>query len=100
MNKNNKFFYLFIFSLVVGGIFSLLASSFPDGLERVAEDRGFIFATKEFPYIAPLADYLFPGIENNYLATALAGITGTIITFFIILIFNRFIQSGKRKTYN
>jgi cobalt/nickel transport system permease protein len=55
-----------------------LASPYPDGLERVAEDHGFIEAAREAPYeIIP--DYVFPGISNEALATIVAGIVGTLI---------------------
>jgi cobalt/nickel transport system permease protein len=57
-----------------------LASSSPDGLERVAEDKGFLDTAQDSPYEI-IADYLFPGIENEALATILAGVVGTVIVF-------------------
>ena len=57
-----------------------LASSSPDGLERVAEDKGFIGLGEEAPFQV-IADYVFPGIENEAVATILAGIIGTLILF-------------------
>ena len=60
--------------------FSPLASSSPDGLERVAEDKGFISLAREAPFHI-IADYVFPGIENEALATILAGIIGTLVVF-------------------
>ena len=57
-----------------------LASSSPDGLERVAEDEGFISLGEDAPYQV-IADYVFPGIENEALATILAGIIGTLVLF-------------------
>jgi cobalt/nickel transport system permease protein len=57
-----------------------LASSSPDGLERVAEDQGFIDTAKAPPYEV-IADYLFPGVENQGAATILAGIVGTLLVF-------------------
>ena len=57
-----------------------LASPHPDGLERVAEDQGFIARAADPPYQI-LPDYLFPGIENEALATVLAGIVGTGVVF-------------------
>ena len=57
-----------------------LASSSPDGLERVAEDAGFIGLGQDAPYQV-IADYVFPGIENEALATILAGIIGTLVLF-------------------
>ncbi|MCX7680601.1 MAG: energy-coupling factor ABC transporter permease [Anaerolineae bacterium] len=55
-----------------------LASPHPDGLERVAEDHGFIETAQGAPYeIIP--DYVFPGIPNEALATIVAGLVGTLI---------------------
>ena len=59
---------------------SPLASSSPDGLERVAEDKGFIGLAQEAPFQL-IADYVFPGVENEALATILAGLIGTLILF-------------------
>lgn len=59
---------------------SPLASSSPDGLERVAENKGFIDLAQEAPFQI-IADYVFPGIENEALATILAGLIGTLILF-------------------
>jgi len=59
---------------------SPLASSSPDGLERVAEDKGFIALAREAPFEI-IADYVFPGIENEAVATILAGLIGTLILF-------------------
>jgi len=61
-------------------LLSPLASPHPDGLERVAEDQGFIDRAQDPPFQV-LADYLFPGIENEAVATVLAGIVGTLIVF-------------------
>lgn len=61
-------------------LLSPLASPHPDGLERVAENLGFIEAAREAPYqIIP--DYAFPGISNEALATIAAGVAGTLIVF-------------------
>jgi cobalt/nickel transport system permease protein len=55
-----------------------LASPHPDGLERVAEDRGFIETAQDAPYeIIP--DYVLPGVSNEALATVAAGIVGTLV---------------------
>ena len=61
-------------------IFSPLASSSPDGLETVAENEGFIGLAQKAPFQL-IADYLFPGIENEAVATILAGLIGTLVLF-------------------
>jgi hypothetical protein len=65
-------------------ILSPLASSSPDGLEKVAEGGGFAGLTQGAP-IRLIADYLFPGIENQVVAAILAGVTGVIIVFTLTL---------------
>lgn len=60
-------------------ILSPLASPWPDGLERVAEDLGFIEKARE-PFFKIIPDYAFPGIGHEAIATILAGIVGTAIT--------------------
>ncbi len=61
-------------------LISPLASGFPDGLEKVAEDKGFIETALEAPYQL-IADYVFPGIGSEALATIIAGIIGTLVLF-------------------
>jgi len=68
-----------LLALVIA-LFSPLASPHPDGLERVAEDKGFLDRAKEAPYQL-IPDYLFPGIENEQLATIVAGLLGTLVMF-------------------
>jgi len=85
--KNKTWPLLLIISLLIGGCISLFASSSPDGLEKVAENQGFIqTATSYITGIIP--DYAFPGIENEHVATALAGMIGTLVTFTILFGFN------------
>jgi hypothetical protein len=62
---------------------SPFASASPDGLEKVAERKGFIeqgrlAAVQEH---APVPDYALPGIGDARLATGLAGLAGTLLVF-------------------
>jgi ABC-type Fe3+ transport system permease subunit len=61
-------------------LISPLASAWPDGLERVAEDKGFIEDAQDAPYEV-IPDYVLPGIGNEALATILAGIVGALVVF-------------------
>ncbi len=65
---------------IILAIFSFLASSSPDGLERVAEDRNFIEHAASIMK-SPIPDYVFPGIANEKIAGSLAGILGVIAVF-------------------
>jgi hypothetical protein len=63
---------------LVVALFSPLASSHPDGLERVADDEEFLDQAKG-PSFEIIPDYIFPGVENERLATILSGIVGVAI---------------------
>jgi len=75
-----KWWHIALVICLAVALISPLASSSPDGLERVGEDHGFIGLAQEAPFQL-IADYLFPGIENEALATILAGLVGTLVIF-------------------
>ena len=65
-------------ALVVSGF----ASSSPDGLERVAEDKGFLGTARDHLLAdGPLADYAVKGVGNERLSTGLSGLIGVLVTF-------------------
>jgi cobalt/nickel transport protein len=72
-----------LLAALVALFLSPFASSWPDGLERVAEDTGFLQKAEEVePLVSsPLPDYVFPGLTNEKVATSLAGIIGTLLMF-------------------
>ncbi|MDN5324121.1 MAG: cobalt/nickel transport protein [Clostridia bacterium] len=72
-----------LLTVVIATFLSPFASSLPDGLEKVAEDKGFIELTITL-FTAPIPDYLVPGIDNEALGTGLAGFLGVILTFAIV----------------
>lgn len=79
---------------IILAIFSFLASSSPDGLERIAEDKNFI--EKAVSIIkSPVPDYLFPGINNEKLAGSLAGISGVLIVFASGVVLARLLKEKK-----
>ena len=91
----NKKWWLFALLICLGvATISPLASSAPDGLERVAEDKGFIDLAIEAPFEI-VADYVFPGIGNEALATIIAGWLGTIVLFGAVYGLSWLIKSRK-----
>ncbi len=66
---------------LIAGLLSLFASAWPDGLEKVAEDSGFInLADKvRISVPTPFADYTFN--QNEGIGTSIAGIIGSIVCF-------------------
>lgn len=59
------------------------ASASPDGLEKVAEKKGFLAEGKlhSVQEGSPIPDYAFPGIDNARVATGVAGFVGTLGVF-------------------
>ncbi len=64
---------------------SPFASSHPDGLEKVAEQKAFLDTGRLAPIQedAPVPDYAFPGVDNERVATGLAGFVGVLGVFAI-----------------
>jgi cobalt/nickel transport system permease protein len=78
---------VWIGGLVLAALFAIaspLASSHPDGLEWVAEQKGFLSAARG-PVYNIIPDYVFPGIGNEALATIVAGIIGVVVVFGVAL---------------
>ncbi len=74
-------------ALLITLFLSPLASISPDGLEKVAETKGFAERGEGWKFwkYAPLTDYVIPGIKNEKVSTALSGLIGTVAIFLIAL---------------
>lgn len=90
-------------SLWVGGtlialllaFLSPLASSFPDGLESVAEHWGFIDKAQPALYNL-LPDYQIPWIHHPSITTISAGIAGVLLVLGVYLIANRCLKNARK----
>ena len=67
--------------LLISGVLSLFASAWPDGLEKVAENLGFINLAENVRVIVPtpLADYEIKGLGQ--IGTSIAGLVGSTACF-------------------
>ncbi|MEW6200664.1 MAG: PDGLE domain-containing protein [bacterium] len=84
--KNKIWLFILIglaVSLFLAVFVSHRASTLPDGLEWVAEIKGFLHLGERWTAWkwSPVPDYIFPGIKNETIATALAGLIGTLAVF-------------------
>ncbi len=85
-------------SLAVVLVLAPAASSDPDGLDRVSEDKEFAETGKD-PAYEWLPDYSIPGIDNEWASVVLAGAVGVAIVFALSLGFGVLLrQSSKRST--
>jgi cobalt/nickel transport system permease protein len=66
---------------LIAGVLSLFASAWPDGLEKVAENMGFIDLADKVRVIVPtpLADYSIEGLGP--IGTSIAGLVGAAVCF-------------------
>jgi len=81
MSKKDILFGLLV-ALFLALVVSPFASPWLDGLEKVAEDKGFLEKGEVQPvFTSPVPDYAWPGVKNEKLATSLAGIIGTLAVF-------------------
>jgi ABC-type Fe3+ transport system permease subunit len=69
-------------------VFAPLASSDPDGLERVAEDQGFIDRASNF-FSGLLGDYAIPGISDPAVSTIVSGLIGVAIVLVVMFALGR-----------
>ena len=65
---------------------SPFASSSPDGLEKVAADKGIDADAKPHALAdGPLADYGVAGIDDERVSTGLSGLVGVVLVFAVCL---------------
>jgi cobalt/nickel transport system permease protein len=74
--------------VLVAAVFAVVVSQFasddPDGLERVAEDEGFIASAEDHALADSLfADYATEGIDNETISLAVAGLAGVALTLLV-----------------
>jgi cobalt/nickel transport system permease protein len=74
--------------VLVAALFAMVVSQFaasdPDGLEKVALDKGFIDRAQDHSFAdSVFADYATRGIDNEELSLAIAGITGVALTLIV-----------------
>jgi cobalt/nickel transport system permease protein len=73
--------YGLLVSLGLAVFVAPFACPWPDGLETVAKALGFADRTAAPVFNAPLTDYRLPFIGSTTVATAVAGLVGTVIAF-------------------
>jgi cobalt/nickel transport system permease protein len=76
-----------VIALITVSLAALFASASPDGLERVAEDLGFL-DQGQGPAFELLPDYTIPGVDGT-VSTILAGAVGVGIVVGILLLLGR-----------
>ncbi len=84
MNNNVKFGVLASLIVVAASFF---ASSFPDGLEFIAEKLGFLH--KGVSGSAIMKDYSIAILGNGAISTAVAGLIGIVVILSVFALFTK-----------
>lgn len=87
------------FALALAMFASPFASSSPDGLEKVAEDHGFLAAASEDKVVwanSPFPDYQVAAVHSDSVSTGLAGLIGSLLVFGLAFGSGRGMASTKR----
>jgi hypothetical protein len=84
MTANTKLFLVagLLVALGLALFVSPIASSSPDGLNKVASDQGFDRAAEEHDLAdSPVAGYEVSGVDDDRVSTGVAGVVGVLVTF-------------------
>jgi hypothetical protein len=76
-------------ALILGIFVSPFASKSPDGLDKTAEDKGFVEKAEDAKPAwehSPMKDYAIPGIENEKASTGISGLVGVLITVVVAIV--------------
>jgi hypothetical protein len=82
-------------AIAIAGFVSPFASALPDGLDHAAERLGFATRSRA-DWAAPFAGYALPFPASPEVATAAAGILGTIAAACLAWVIGRSVRSGGR----
>ncbi|MDP9443469.1 MAG: PDGLE domain-containing protein [Actinomycetota bacterium] len=83
--STRRFFVAFaLVALLLAGVATFVAASSPDGLQRVATDRGISHAEEEHALRnSPFAGYGTRGVDDPGLSGAVAGVVGVGVTLLL-----------------
>ena len=91
-NAGRRFGWTMAALIGVAALLAPLASSFPDGLESVAERLGFAGRAAEALVPAPMPDYTLPGAPDTWGSPLLISLAGGLITLALIVGWSRWLR--------
>jgi cobalt/nickel transport protein len=104
--RNNAFIIIGLgVALLIAIVLSPFASPNPDGLDRVSEDHGFNQKATEdppahkLPFYSIFDEYALRGVPKE-IATPLAGLVGTLVTFGIAWGAGKLLVKGSDSTHS
>jgi len=82
-------------ALIMVAFIAPFASSSPDGLEKVAIEKGFEHYSQQL-FHAIIPGYVIPGISNERVATSIAGILGVGVILILAVAVRRAVREKKQ----
>lgn len=78
-------------------LLSPMISQSPDGLEKVARDKGFEHKAQDSPLKAPFPDYELPGKRGTWREGTLVKLSGLLVVLGISVLLGLILRSKKSK---
>ncbi len=85
-----------VVAMLLASVGALLASSLPDGLEKLSDALG-IASREQKLYKTPLTDYELDVVSQGWLRKALAGVAGLGVTYLVCLLVAKLVGRRSRK---
>ena len=95
VERNKKWIVLGFITVIIAVLLSPFASSHPDGLERVAEDHGFITEADTGFKGAPVPDYEVNILLSSEWRVAISGAIGLLSMGLVLLIIGRLLAKKR-----
>jgi cobalt/nickel transport protein len=95
--KKGKWVILAVMTVIIALVLSPFASGHPDGLERVAEDHGFIEEARTGFAGSLMPDYEVAGVSSDLLKVGLSGLLGIIIIAAVLGLIAFLLRRGGRR---
>jgi hypothetical protein len=89
---------IFASAVALASVGALLASSLPDGLEKLAETLGIAEHARAVLPGSPLADYEVQGLANPMLRRVLAGLAGIGFVYIACVTLGRLLATRRRRS--
>jgi uncharacterized BrkB/YihY/UPF0761 family membrane protein len=86
-----------LITVLVVIILAPLASSHPDGLDRVSQDQGFAEQRKDSSY-SFLPGYSVPGIDDERATVIISGLIGVAVVFVLTMAFGAYVRHQSRRS--
>jgi cobalt/nickel transport protein len=96
MSQKRVLILFAVVSVALAAFVSPFASTFPDGLERIAEKLGFVDRGSAV-LDSPAPDYYTPGMPSGRLSGSVAGVLGAGIVFLCAYLVGRALSAARER---